>query len=116
MTQGIESAASILSMPVMPAMATSAYAQGVGGAKVDAAVKAARDFESVLLHKVMEEMQRTVDESGLLQSEATEQTQSIFCMYMAQEIASKGGLGLWKQVYAQMNPQASAPATMEQLR
>jgi Rod binding domain-containing protein len=79
---------------------------------------AARDFESVLLHKVFEEMQRTVPESGLLETGTTEQVQSLFWFYLAQDVAAKGGIGLWKELARQMGPVAKegspdAPAPQE---
>jgi Rod binding domain-containing protein len=60
-------------------------------------VKAAKDFESVLLHTVLQEMSRTVGDSGLLEGGMTEQVQGIFWMYLSQEIGQRGGLGLWKE-------------------
>jgi len=60
-------------------------------------VKAAKDFESVLLHTVLREMSRTVGDSGLLEGAMTEQVQGIFWMYLSQEIGQRGGLGLWKE-------------------
>jgi flagellar protein FlgJ len=70
--------------------------------------QAAHDFESVLLQKVLEEMQRTVPKSGLLDDSMSEQIQGLFTYHMAQDLANKGGLGLWKQIQRQM--QATTPA------
>ncbi len=65
--------------------------------------KIAKDFEGVLLNKIMDEMQNSVPESGLLEDETSKQTRSLFWMYLSQDVASKGGFGLWKQIYAQIN-------------
>jgi len=59
---------------------------------------AARDFESVLLHRMMEAMRRTVPDGGLLSSPATRQMEGLFWFYLAQEVARKGGIGLWKDL------------------
>lgn len=76
---------------------------GAGHAKETArSLRAARDFESVLLHKLLDEMQRTVPKSGLLDDEMGEQVQSIVSMHLSQEIASKGGIGLWQELHRQM--------------
>jgi len=75
-----------------------------------AAVKAAKDFESVLLHRVLEEMRKTVPDSELLDSPASDQMMGMFYMYLAQDTAQKGGFGLWKQIYQQMKPQGPQPA------
>ena len=64
-------------------------------------IKAAKDFESVLLEQLMEEMQKTVGKSGLLEDSTGEQVQSLFWMNLSQEIANQGGIGLWKQLYSQ---------------
>jgi Rod binding domain-containing protein len=73
------------------------------------AVQAAKDFESVLLHRVLEEMRRTVPESGLLETGTSDQVQGLFYFYLAQEVAQKGGMGLWKELYRQINPQDKTP-------
>ena len=66
-----------------------------------AAEKVAKSFESVLLNKLCDAMQATVPDSGLLEG-GMEQTQSIFWLYLSQDVGSKGGLGLWKQLYKQI--------------
>ena len=71
--------------------------------------KVAKDFESVFLQKLTDEMRRTVSQSGLLDSSAMEQTQGIFWMQLSQELGKQGGLGLWKQLVKQM--QASSGQT-----
>jgi Rod binding domain-containing protein len=63
--------------------------------------KTARDFESVLLNRVFEEMRRTVPDSGLLESGTSDQVQGLFWMYMAQDVAAKGGIGLAKELTRQ---------------
>lgn len=60
--------------------------------------KAAKDFESVLLHKLMEEMSRTIPESGLVNSGISKQIQGIFWSFLAEEVADNGGLGLWRDI------------------
>ena len=70
--------------------------------------KAAKDFESVLIHKLMEEMSRTVGESGLLGDGITKQVQGMFWMYLSQEVAQQGGLGLWKNIQTDMKSAAQA--------
>jgi len=70
--------------------------------------KVARDFESVLLQKVMEEMHRTVpDSGGAFESGTTEQVWSLFWFYLAQDAADKGGLGLWKELARELSRAAA---------
>ena len=108
---GIEMANLNLSAPDLTPSAAQLAAKASSAKDVQATVKAAKDFESILLHKVFEEMQHTVPKSGLLDDSATEQVQGIFWMNLAQDVAAKGGVGLWKQVYRQMQRTADAAAT-----
>jgi Rod binding domain-containing protein len=60
--------------------------------------KVAKDFESVLLTKVLDEMKNTVG-NGLGEEEAgSEQVKGMFWLYLAQDMSDKGGLGLWKDL------------------
>ena len=88
-----------------------------GAISDDKAEKIAKDFESVLLYKLMEQMQRTVGESGLLSSGISKQVKGIFWFYLAQEVADSGGLGLWKDIYRQItssDQSSQAAPTVEQ--
>ena len=75
--------------------------------------KAAKDFESVLIYKVLEQMRKTVPDSGLLEESGREQTESIFYMQLSQELGKQGGLGLWKQLAAQMKSHTAASSKLE---
>jgi Rod binding domain-containing protein len=89
-------------------------AAAIGSIEDERKKKIAKDFEGVLLNKVMDEMQNSVPESGLFEDETSKQMQGLFSMYLSQDIAAKGGVGLWKQIYAQMNetPGQRAPANI----
>ena len=66
-----------------------------GSARV---AQAAKDFESVLLHKVLQSMKDTIGDWGLGDDAVGKQTRDLFWMYLARELADQGGLGLWKQL------------------
>jgi Rod binding domain-containing protein len=88
----------------------------VGSVEDERKKKIAKDFEGVLINKVMDEMQNTIPDSGLLEDETSKQTQSLFYMFLSQDVAAKGGFGFWKQIYEQMNTtqeQISPPKTMD---
>jgi Rod binding domain-containing protein len=89
------------SLPADNASATSTASSSAGLSDA-AAEKAAKGFESVLLGKLCDAMQASVQKSGLFEDDGMEQTQSIFWMNLAQDVGSKGGLGLWKQFYTQL--------------
>jgi Rod binding domain-containing protein len=60
--------------------------------------KVAKEFESVLLTKLLDEMKNTIG-NGLGDEEAgSEQVKGMFWMYLARDMADKGGLGLWKDL------------------
>lgn len=59
----------------------------------------AKDFESVLLTKLLDGMKNTIGNWGLDKDSASEQVQGIFWLYLARDIANQGGLGLWKDIY-----------------
>ena len=72
--------------------------------------RAARDFESILLHKLLQEMKNTIPDSGLAGSGATKQLQGLFWSFLARDLAEKGGLGLWKDLYAEWSAAAGGAA------
>jgi Rod binding domain-containing protein len=66
------------------------------------AMDAAKKFEAVLINRLTQEMKRTIPDSGLLSSAATDQFQDLFWNQLSDEIGRKGGLGLAQQIYNQM--------------
>jgi hypothetical protein len=44
-------------------------------------------------------MKNTVGDWGFEKDGASQQIQGIFWLYLAQDIADKGGVGLWKDIY-----------------
>ncbi len=61
--------------------------------------QAAKDFESVLLNKLLDEMKNSIVEWGIEKDATSKQIQGIFWLYLARDIANNGGLGLWKDIY-----------------
>jgi len=59
----------------------------------------AKDFESVLLTRLMDQMKETVGDWGFEKDGSAGQMQGIFWLYLAQDIANNGGLGLWKDIH-----------------
>lgn len=66
------------------------------------ALRAAHDFESILLHRLLEEMRRTIPKAGLIDSGTSDQIDGLFWMYLAKHMADQGGIGLWKSLADQM--------------
>ena len=61
----------------------------------------AKDFESVFLTKVFEEVRKSIEDSGFDDDVAADQVHSMFWSYLAQDVANKGGFGLWQDLYQQ---------------
>jgi len=91
---------------LLPARGSAGGASGAGSTE-----EAAKGFESILIYRMLEEMKRTIPESGLLETGVSGQMQDIFWYYLAQEMARQGGMGLWRQVEAGFGGQAAAPPT-----
>ena len=69
------------------------------GASEEKKKQYAKDFESVLIDKLLEQMKDTIGDWGFEKDGASKQTQGIFWLYLARDIANNGGFGLWKDIY-----------------
>ncbi len=101
----------LLTTPVMPpntlettsgvgltAKAGSVRSNDTKSAEAKKTEKISKDFESVLLTKVLDEMKNTIG-NGLGEEEAGgEQVKGLFWLYLARDMGDKGGLGLWKDL------------------
>jgi Rod binding domain-containing protein len=72
--------------------------------KIDAACEAkkkqfAKDFESVFINKLLDEMKNTIGDWGDEKDGASKQIDGIFWLYLARDIADNGGFGMWKDIY-----------------
>ncbi|MCU0914471.1 MAG: hypothetical protein MUC88_07920 [Planctomycetes bacterium] len=75
----------------------------------------ARDFESVLLTKLFDEVQQSLGEWELDDEDGTgQQVQGLFWFYLARDAADKGGFGLWKDIHQhlQQMDRTSDPAAI----
>ncbi len=69
----------------------------------------AKDFESVLLTKLFDQVQESLGRWDLEEDGAAPQVQGLFWFYLARDVADKGGLGLWKDIYQQLPIMDAAP-------
>ena len=71
----------------------------------------AKDFESVLLNKMLDQMKNTIGDWGFEKDGPSNQVQGIFWMYLARDISNNGGIGLWKDIHQYLtNADQSNPA------
>ena len=84
---------------VLSRKADNVQSSGVTSATDKKTEQAAKDFESVLLTKVLEGMENTVSQFSAEDKEAgSEQVKGLFTLFLARDMADKGGLGLWKDL------------------
>jgi len=62
----------------------------------------ARDFESILVNKLLEAMQDSIGSWGFEKDGASRQVSGLFSLYLSDHIAKNGGLGLWPEIYESM--------------
>ena len=72
--------------------------------KIDSAPEAkkkqfAKDFESVFISKLLDEMKNTIGDWGDEKDGVSRQIDGIFWLYLARDIADNGGFGMWKDIY-----------------
>jgi Rod binding domain-containing protein len=71
----------------------------------------AKDFEAVFLTKLFEEVKNSIEDSGFDDDVAADQVHGMFWSYLAQDVANKGGFGLWQDLYQQFKAMEGADAS-----
>jgi Rod binding domain-containing protein len=70
----------------------------------------ARDFESVLLTKLFDQVQQAMGDLGLEEEDtAAKQVHGMFWYYLAKDGADKGGIGMWREIYERFQEMGGAP-------
>jgi Rod binding domain-containing protein len=96
----MNSANLILTEPIMPpSQLDNIRTSGIDNASDEKKKQIAKDFESVLLNKLFDEMKNTVGDWDSEEDGASEQIQGIFWLHLARDVADNGGLGLWEDIY-----------------
>jgi len=73
----------------------------------------AKDFESVLLTRLFSEVKESIGSCGFDEDPASDQIHGMFWSYLAQDIAGKGGFGLWQDLYQHFKDLEGAPEAGE---
>jgi Rod binding domain-containing protein len=66
-------------------------------------IRLAKDFESILMTQMLDEMKNTIGEWDDQEDAASQQMQGIFWLHLAQHVGGNGGIGLWKEILKNMN-------------
>jgi Rod binding domain-containing protein len=88
----------ILTEPVLPPEVLP-QAKGIENAPNEQKKELAEDFESLLISRLLDEMDNTVGDWGEEHDQVFGQVKGIFNLYLSQYIGSNGGFGLAKQIY-----------------
>lgn len=75
----------------------------------------AKDFESILLYRILDEMKNTVGEWDYEEDGTSDQVQGIFWLHLARDVADNGGLGLWEDIYKFIKDTSQANITGKSL-
>jgi Rod binding domain-containing protein len=65
-------------------------------------IQAAKDFESLLINNLLDEMKNTIGSWGFEKDGASGQIDGLFWLNLSKEISDQGGFGLWKDIYKNM--------------
>lgn len=96
----MDSAKLILTEPVSPPVPLEHLQKsGLKNVSEEKRKQIAKDFESVLINKMLDEMKNTIGDWGFEKDGPSNQVQGIFWMFLSRDIANNGGLGLWKDIH-----------------
>ena len=87
----------------------------IEGASEEKNKQIAKDFESLLLNKVLDEMKNTIGDWGFEKDGPCKQIHGIFWLYLAQELANNGGFGLWRDIYQSITNSEQTTSKTESL-
>jgi len=59
----------------------------------------AKDFESILLTRLLSEVQASISASSFDDDAGSDQVHGMFWSFLAEDVAAKGGFGLWQDIY-----------------
>jgi len=75
----------------------------------DELMQAAKKFEALFVHKLLGSMRQTIPEGGLFGDGISKQMQDMYWMFMGDEMAKRGSLGMWKELSQQFGGVAGNP-------
>jgi Rod binding domain-containing protein len=76
----------------------------------------AKDFESVLLTRLFDQVKASIGDWGFEEEDgASQQIQGLFWYYLAQDVADQGGFGLWQDIYQSLKDMEKAGTASESI-
>ncbi len=90
---------------------TDVTVEEVTGSSDEKKKQLAKDFEAVLLTKLFDQVKESIGDSGFDEDAASDQIHGLFWSYLAQDVADKGGFGLWQGIYEHFKDLEAQQAT-----
>jgi len=87
--------------------------RGVADSSDEKKKQLAKDFESVLLTRLFSEVKESIGSCGFDEDPASDQIHGMFWSFLAQDVADKGGFGLWQDLYQHFKDLEGAPEAGE---
>lgn len=73
----------------------------------------AKDFESILLTRLFSEVKASISASSFDEDSGSDQIHGMFWSFLAEDVADKGGFGLWQDLYQHFKDMEGTGATGE---
>lgn len=102
-----------LSGPVSARNSPELSTAGAGGLSEEKAKQVAKDFESLVIGKLFDQVEETIGGWGFEEDGASGQVQGLFWQYLARDVADKGGFGLWRDICKSLLDTQRADAAAE---
>ncbi len=99
----------------MPKSIEHVTSQNVVDATDEKKKQLAKDFESVLLTRLFNEVKETIGASGFDEDPAADQIHGMFWSFLARDVGNKGGFGLWQDLYQHFQDMEGSPAPGEMI-
>ncbi len=97
----------ILTQPTLPPAPLENLTE-IDGISEERKKKIAKDFESVFINKLLDEMKNTIGSWDSDKDAVSRQVQGIFWLHLARDIADNGGFGMWKDIHKFLTDAARA--------
>jgi Rod binding domain-containing protein len=73
----------------------------------------AKDFESLLLTRLLNEVKASVNASSFDEDAGSDQIHGMFWSFLAEDVSEKGGFGLWQEIYQNLKDMEGGDAAGE---
>jgi len=106
---------------MLPARQPASLARRLEGATPEAVAemedlqkqKLAKDFESLLVTRLLNEVKASISASSFDEDAGSDQIHGMFWSFLAEDVSEKGGFGLWQEIYQNLKDMEGGEAAGE---